>query len=88
MVQFLSRQGYCLRGSRRAKWRLRADVEKLFRRGRKIVGVDINPDCKQLEEEQISIEIGSQDDPKFWAAFKEKYPRVDILLDDGGHKMN
>ena len=59
-----------------------------FGKDAKIVGVDINPNCKQLEEEQISIEIGSQDNPKFWAAFKEKYPRVDILLDDGGHTMN
>lgn len=59
-----------------------------FGKDAKIVGVDINPNCKQLEEEQISIEIGSQEDPKFWAAFKEKYPRVDILLDDGGHTMN
>ena len=54
----------------------------------KIVGVDIDPRCKQFEDEQISIEIGSQDDEKFWAAFKAKYPRVDILLDDGGHTMN
>ena len=59
-----------------------------FGKDAKIVGVDIDPKCKQLEEEQISIEIGSQDDPKFWAAFREKYPRVDILLDDGGHTMN
>ncbi|MBR3746037.1 MAG: class I SAM-dependent methyltransferase [Selenomonadaceae bacterium] len=56
----------------------------------KIVGVDIIPVCKQLEdtEQNIFVEIGSQDDPNFWAAFKEKYPRVDILLDDGGHEMN
>ena len=53
-----------------------------------IVGVDIDPRCKQFEEEQIAIEIGSQDDPNFWSAFKTKYPRVDILLDDGGHEMN
>lgn len=59
-----------------------------FGKRAKIVGVDIDPNCKRFEEEQISIEIGSQEDPNFWAAFKEKYPRVDILLDDGGHKMN
>ena len=59
-----------------------------FGKDAKIVGVDIDERCKQFEEEQISIEIGSQDDPEFWAAFKEKYPRVDILLDDGGHTMN
>lgn len=59
-----------------------------FGKDAKIIGIDINPACKQLEQEGIAIEIGSQEDEKFWAAFKEKYPRVDILLDDGGHKMN
>lgn len=59
-----------------------------FGKNAQIVGVDIDPNCKQFEEEQIAIEIGSQEDPNFWAAFKEKYPRVDILLDDGGHTMN
>ena len=59
-----------------------------FGKDAKIIGVDIDPNCKQLEEEQITVEIGSQEDVNFWAAFKEKYPRVDILLDDGGHTMN
>ena len=53
-----------------------------FGKDAQIVGIDINPKCKELEEEGISVEIGSQDDPKFWATFKEKYPLVDILLDD------
>ena len=59
-----------------------------FGKSAKIIGIDIDERCKQLEEEQISVEIGSQDDEKFWEAFKKKYPRVDILLDDGGHTMN
>ncbi len=54
----------------------------------KIVGIDINENCKKFEEEQISVEIGSQEDENFWTDFKQKYPRVDILLDDGGHEMN
>ena len=56
----------------------------------KIVGVDINERCKQFEdaEQNIFVEIGSQADPSFWAMFREKYPHVDILLDDGGHEMN
>ena len=56
-----------------------------FGKGVKIVGVDINPNCNLIEDEQITVEIGSQGDKNFWRAFKEKYPRVDILLDDGGH---
>ena len=59
-----------------------------FGKNAKIIGVDIDPNCKHLEEDQITIEIGSQDDVNFWRTFKEKYPRVDILLDDGGHSMN
>lgn len=37
---------------------------------------------------KITVEIGSQEDVDFWHTFKQKYPRVDILLDDGGHTMN
>ena len=59
-----------------------------FGKDAKIIGVDVDSRCKEFEEEQVSIEIGSQSDEKFWAAFREKYPRVDILLDDGGHTMN
>lgn len=59
-----------------------------FGKDAKIIGIDIDPNCKQLEEEGISIEIGSQEDESFWRAFKEKYSRVDILLDDGGHTSN
>lgn len=50
-----------------------------------IIGVDIDPDCKKFEEENIIVEIGSQSDPNFWAEFKRKYPKLDILVDDGGH---
>jgi hypothetical protein len=53
----------------------------------KIFGVDINPHCKALEEEQISIFIGDQEDRRFLKSLVEKIPRIDILLDDGGHTM-
>ena len=61
-----------------------------FGKDAKIIGVDIDKRCKQFEDENenIFIEIGSQDDEKFWGIFKNKYPRVDILIDDGGHTMN
>lgn len=54
----------------------------------KIIGIDINENCRQFADDQITIEIGSQSDPEFWNQFKKKYPRVDILLDDGGHTMD
>jgi len=53
----------------------------------RIFGVDINPHCKELEEKQISIFIGDQEDRRFLKSLVEKIPRIDILLDDGGHTM-
>ena len=52
-----------------------------------IYGVDINPDCKKLEEEGIQIFIGSQEDREFLRQLKTQIPPVDILIDDGGHTM-
>lgn len=53
----------------------------------KIFGVDINPHCKKLEEGQIEIFIGDQEDRRFLHSLTEKLPRIDILIDDGGHRM-
>lgn len=53
----------------------------------KIYGVDINPDCKNLEEENIKIFIGSQSDRGFLRKIREEIGPVDILIDDGGHTM-
>jgi hypothetical protein len=52
-----------------------------------IYGVDINPSCKALEEEQVEILIGSQEDRAFLRSVAGKIPRMDILIDDGGHMM-
>ncbi len=56
--------------------------------GSRIIGIDINPVCKQYEEEGIEIFIGSQDDPNVINQIFEKYPNIDIVLDDGSHIMN
>lgn len=53
----------------------------------KIYGIDINPDCKKLEEENIQIFIGSQSDRQFLKEVRNNIPLIDILIDDGGHKM-
>ncbi len=53
----------------------------------KIYGIDINPRCRELEEDNIKIFIGSQSNRKFLREIKEKIPPVDILIDDGGHTM-
>lgn len=51
----------------------------------RIYGVDINPDCKKFEEEQVQIFIGDQTDRAFLGSLRAQIPRIDILLDDGGH---
>jgi len=53
----------------------------------RIIGIDINPDCKQYEEDGIDIFIGSQDDPNVINKIFDKYPNIDIVLDDGSHIM-
>jgi hypothetical protein len=53
----------------------------------KIFAIDINPECKKFEEENVKIFIGSQSDRAFLQEVKRQMPPVDILLDDGGHTM-
>lgn len=52
-----------------------------------IVGIDINPDCKQYEnkENKISVEIGSQVDDVFLNDIMREYGPFDMILDDGSH---
>lgn len=58
-----------------------------FGKGSRIYGIDINPECKKFEEKNIEIFIGSQSDRNFLREIKQKIPKVDILIDDGGHTM-
>ena len=53
----------------------------------KIYGIDINPKCKEFEEENIKIFIGSQSDRTFLQEVLKSVPAFDILIDDGGHTM-
>ena len=58
-----------------------------FGDGVKIYGVDIDPRCKEYEEENIKIFTGSQSDREFLRELKKEIPPIDILIDDGGHTM-
>ena len=58
-----------------------------FGRSAKIIGIDIDPQCKNLESENLEIWIGDQADPNFLAKVIEAHPNFDIVLDDGGHTM-
>lgn len=52
-----------------------------------IFGVDINPKCKAVEEDRIKVFIGDQEDRRFLSQLKRDIPKIDIVIDDGGHTM-
>ena len=58
-----------------------------FGPGATIYGVDIDPACREMEEERVRIMIGDQADRGFLRKLKASIPRIDILIDDGGHIM-
>lgn len=53
----------------------------------RIVGIDIVPLCKQFEEHQIDVRIGSQADPAFLQSLCDEFGPFDIVLDDGSHQQ-
>lgn len=53
----------------------------------RIYGIDINPHCKQFEEEGIKVFIGDQESRAFLKSLVASIPKIDILIDDGGHTM-
>ena len=61
---------------------------KYFGEECEIIGVDINPLCHRFENEKTKVFIGSQDDRDFLRELKSEIPKVDILIDDGGHMMD
>jgi 23S rRNA U2552 (ribose-2'-O)-methylase RlmE/FtsJ len=52
-----------------------------------IYGVDINPNCVNVAEENINIIIADQEDRESLRAIKKLAPKFDIIIDDGGHTM-
>ena len=61
--------------------------KKYFGPGARVYGVDINPNCKMVEEEQIRVFIGDQGDRAFLRSLTGELPRIDVVIDDGGHHM-
>ncbi len=59
-----------------------------FGKKARIIGVDINPKCKSLEEKGIEIYIGDQEDRDFLRKLMKKIGNVDVVIEDGGHTMN
>ncbi len=54
----------------------------------RIVGIDINPECKKFAEDQIEIHIGAQQDPAFLQHVIDQVGIPDIVVDDGSHVMS
>jgi hypothetical protein len=61
---------------------------KYFGKEATIWGIDIDPRCKSLEDENTHILIGSQEDPLFLRSIIDKIGMIDILIDDGGHTQD
>ena len=60
--------------------------KKYFSKDSRIIGIDLNPSAKKLEKYGFEIYIGNQTKKEFWDIFYSKVGKLDILLDDGGHK--
>ena len=61
--------------------------KQYFGRQAQIWGIDVKPICAQFAEEQINIVIGDQGDSAFLESLARQLPRIDVLIDDGGHRM-
>ncbi len=53
-----------------------------------IVGIDIDPSCKQYEDKNIKIYIGDQTDQDFLQSVIKENDNPNIIIDDGGHTSN
>lgn len=69
------------RGGSLAMWRQYFGPEAI------IFGIDIDPDCAQYDGIAGQVRIGSQADPAFLRAVIAEMGGVDVVLDDGSHRM-
>ena len=61
---------------------------KYFGNRAEIYAIDINPECGKLSDSGARILIGSQENRDFLKKVKNEIPKLDIIIDDGGHMMN
>jgi SAM-dependent methyltransferase len=71
----------CGRGGSLQMWK------RYFGPHARIVGVDVNPECKTFEEDQIEVRIGDQSDEEFLQSLIDEFGAPDVVLDDGSHVM-
>lgn len=53
-----------------------------------IFGIDINEDCAQFDGQAGQVRIGSQADRDFLKDVAEEMGGIDVVLDDGSHRMD
>ena len=53
-----------------------------------IIGIDIDPVCKQYENNNTKIYIGDQANENFLKSILNVNEKPDIIIDDGGHTSN
>lgn len=58
-----------------------------FGRKARIYGVDIDPRCADLGGRRTKIFIGDQADREFLRSIAAEVGPIDVLIDDGGHRM-
>lgn len=51
----------------------------------RIIGVDLNPECKYFENYGFEIFTLNQSNPHEWSEFYREIGNVDVVIDDGGH---
>lgn len=54
----------------------------------RLVGIDIDPGCAALDGEAGRVMIGSQSDPAFLAEVLAQTGPLDVVIDDGSHRMH
>lgn len=59
---------------------------KYFGPAATIFGIDINPECAELDSQETPVRIGSQADPDFLKRVVEEMGGLDVVLDDGSHR--
>jgi hypothetical protein len=58
-----------------------------FGPGARVVGLDVDPACRAHEDDGVVIHIGSQGDVGLLDHIVAENPPIDIVIDDGSHRM-
>jgi hypothetical protein len=60
--------------------------EEFFPNGQ-MYGIDIKPECEEYASERVAIRIGDQTDRAFLGSVADEIGPIDVVVDDGGHRM-